>query len=441
MRLVDGSTERLTDVNLEQEVTRIAALVPGPKLDAAALTLTGRGGFASAFDVETAALTAAGLANLAFGSTALDRARVVALFSGAVELDGEPVPQWADLSGYYRTADDRLLQLHCNFPHHAAGVVERLGCDPTRESVQDAIGKQNAWQLESELIADGMIAACVRTLGEWAEHPHAIATRGLPLISVERIGDAPPRDPDRRLRVLDCSRVLAGPVAGMTFAAHAADVLLIGAPHLPSVDIGVLATGFGKRNAFADLDTPVGRTDFTRLLESCDVWIDSYRPGAFAARGFSGQRAPGTVTVQVSAFDWTGPWSGRRGFDSIVQSTTGIVDAGSQASGTPDPVPLPVQALDFCTGLLAAFAGRRLIDHQAVHGGTWRARVSLLRTRDWLRSLGDAKPFAPARPVLDPAARDAVETPFGRVTAACPIGGHFHSGPQPLGSSAPEWLA
>src|SRR4051794_9302502 len=148
-------------------------------------------------------MTAAALANLGFGSTTLDRARVVALFSGAVELEGEPVPQWADLSGYYRTADDRTIQVHCNFPHHAAGVVARLGCAATRESVQDAISKRDAKQLESELVADGMIAAVVRTLDEWAVHPHAAATRNLPLISVERVGDAPPRDADRTLRVLD----------------------------------------------------------------------------------------------------------------------------------------------------------------------------------------------------------------------------------------------
>ncbi|MEO6469466.1 MAG: CoA transferase [Acidimicrobiia bacterium] len=433
-------TPRSIHVSLAQEVRLIAALVPGPDLDVGALDITGHESFASAFDVDTAAFTAAALANLAFGVSAVDRARVVALFSGAIELDGQPVPQWADLSGYYRTADGRMVQLHCNFPHHAAGVVARLGCDHTRESVETAIATRTAHELETELIADGMIAACVRTLDEWEEHPHALATSDLPLISVERMGDAPPRDPDRRLRVLDCSRVLAGPVAGMTFAAHGADVLLVGAAHLPSVDIGVLATGFGKRNAFVDLDTPAGHAHFTRLLETCDVWIDSYRPGAFATRGFTSRSAPGAVTVQVSAFDWTGPWADRRGFDSIVQSTTGIVDAGTCASGSTGPVPLPVQALDFCTGLLAAFAGRQLVAHQAVHGGTWLARLSLLRTRNWLLSLRGAAPFTPARPVLDPAARASVETPFGHVTAARPIGGHFTHGPQPLGSSAPEWL-
>ncbi len=428
-------------MNLAGEIERITSLVPGASYGDPNVALVGSGSFASAFNVDKAAFTAAALANLAFGVTEVDRARVVALFSCAVELDGKPVPAWADLSGYYTTSDGGTMQLHCNFPHHAAGVVARLGCEPTKQAVQAAILKFDADQLESELIADGMIAAKLRTFDEWQSHPHAIATTDLPLISVERLGDAPPRNAGRRLRVLDCSRVLAGPVAGMTFSAHGADVLLVGSPNLPSVEIGVLATGFGKRNSFVDLETEVGRSDFTRLLESSDVWIDSYRPGAFADRGFGGDHyPPGSVSVELSAFDWDGPWAGRRGFDSIVQTTTGIVEAGSRMSGIKSAVPLPVQALDFCTGLLAAFAARRLVAHQAEHGGTWRARLSLLCTRNWLVSLGEPKPFVPAKLEVAEAARHTVASPFGQVTAARPIGGEWTSGPQHLGSSPPEWL-
>ena len=256
-----------------------------------------------------------------------------------------------------------------------------------------------------------------------------------------KVGDAPPRPFDRRLRVLDCSRVLAGPVAGQMFAAHGADVLLIGAEPLPSVQVGVLTTGFGKRNAYANLDTVGGRETFERLLAGADVWIDSYRPGSFAARGFAPQRCePGTVIVQLSAFDWTGPWGGRRGFDSIVQSTTGIVDAGTAMSGRDGPVPLPVQALDYCTGLLAAFAGAQLARHQGEVGGTWLARLSLLQTRNWLVSLDPPKQFAPQPTVAPPDALHTVTTPFGRVTAALPISGAWPHGPQPLGSSQPTWL-
>ena len=427
-------------VSLSSTAQRIASLVPGPPLAIDQVEVSGTGGFASAFDVDGAALAAAVLANLAFGVTAVDRDGVLALFSGKVDVNGVPLPHWADLSGYYATSDGGHIQFHCNFPHHAAGVVARLGCEPTRESVQQAVLAHDPYVLEQQLIDDGMIAAKLRTIDEWDEHPHARATSNLPLITVERLGDAPPRDPSRRLKVLDCSRVLAGPVVGMTFAAHGADVLLVGAEHLPSMEAGVLTTGFGKRNTYTDLDTEVGRNHFSRLLDETDIWIDAYRPGSFANRGLPPERCtPGTVAVQLCAFDWVGPWANRRGFDSIVQSTTGIVAAGSLASGRSEPTPLPVQALDYCTGLLAAFAAAQLARHQGEHGGTWLARLSLLRTRNWLVSLAAPRPFEPRPAVPLPSAMQTVATAFGDVTAARPIGGSWPHGPQPLGSSEPAW--
>lgn len=430
----------------------LGRLVPGPALglEENGISTTGEGSFVSAFDVDRAMQTAAAAANAVFGERTLDLGRLVTMAVGSASVDGEPVPVWSDLSGYYETRPDASvgeggepgqIQFHCNFPHHAAGVVAELGCEPNRESVQAAVLERDPDELESTLIAKGMIAARLRTMDEWAEHPHAIATADLPLITVERIGDGEPRDIERRRRVLDCSRVLAGPVAGQVFAAHGADVLRVGGSGLPSVEIGVLTTGSGKRNAFVDLGTPAGDAAMTSLLADADVWIDAYRPGALEAKGFGVSVAkPGSVTVQLSAFDWTGPWAGRRGFDSIVQSTTGIVRAGSAAAGLDAPVPLPVQALDYATGLLAAFAAERLVQHQADVGGTWLARLSLLRTRNWLVGMGGPKPFTPSKPTPDPAAMHTVGTPFGAVTTAQALSGSWPHGPQPLGSSKPVWL-
>ncbi|MEL6985711.1 MAG: CoA transferase, partial [Actinomycetota bacterium] len=382
--MADPSTLRQRVIDTGRAV---AALVPGPALPIDDLTLTGHTSFRSCFDVDTAACTAAALSNLAGGTTTLDRDRVAALFAGQVLVDGQPLPTWAELSGMYRTATGGSIQFHCNFPHHAAGVVTRLGCQPTRESVQEAVLGWDPDELEAQLIADGMIAARMRTLDEWADHPHARATAHLPVITVERIGDGPPRPADRRHRVLDCSRVLAGPVTGLSLAASGADVLRVGAGRLPSVELCVVATGFGKRNTDIDLATAEGADAFGRLLDGADIWIDGYRPGALAGLGFPAERAaPGSVIVQVNAFDTVddlapghhGPWAGRRGYDSIVQTTTGIAAEGMARSGRDGPTPLPVQANDFCTGLLAAFAARRLVDHQAEVGGTWLARLSLL---------------------------------------------------------------
>jgi crotonobetainyl-CoA:carnitine CoA-transferase CaiB-like acyl-CoA transferase len=421
-------------------VADVAELVPGPTIPIDRLDVAGTPGFASAFDVDTAAMASAALANLSHGVTELDAARVAALFATAVRVDGEPLPAWADLSGYYRTRDDGWIQFHCNFPHHAAGVVSRLACEPTTQAVQEAVLDGDPDELEARLIDDGMIAARMRTLDEWAVHPHAIATQHLPLISVERIGDGLPRHFDRTARVLDCSRVLAGPVAGMTLAAHGADVLRVGAQHLPSVEIGVISTGFGKRNAFVDVTTGEGRATFAGLLAGADVWIDAYRPGTFERHGFGLEAVtPGSVVVQLCAFDWVGPWAGRRGFDSIVQTTTGIAAEGMTQAGADRPTPLPVQALDYCTGLLAAFAARRLIAHQATEGGTWLARLSLLRTRNWLVGLRASQPFTPTRPRIDDAALHTVTTKWGQLTGPLPIGGAWSTPPSPLGTSEPTW--
>ncbi len=426
----------------------MASLVPGPALATEALTFSGSTSFPSCFDVDTAALSAAALANLANGIIEVDRDRVAALFAGRVLVDGEPLPTWAELSGNYRTSTGGSIQFHCNFPHHAEGVVRRLGCAPNRDAVQAAVLDWDPDELEAQLIADGMIAARMRTLEEWDEHPHAEATAHLPLITVERIGDGDPRPASRRVRALDCSRVLAGPVTGLTLAAHGADVLRVGAAHLPSVELCVLATGFGKRNTNVDLRTPDGSADFGQLLDQADVWIDGFRPGALASLGFPAERAgPGSVIVQINAFDGpddlapgsASPWAGRRGYDSIVQTTTGIAAEGMARSGRDGPTPLPVQANDFCTGLLAAFAARRLIDHQAEVGGTWLARLSLLRTRNWLVGLAPPVDYVPAMVDVDPAALHTIDSQWGRVTAARPIGGSWATPPMPLGTAEPVW--
>lgn len=430
----------LSAQSLRPLLRSIAQLVPGPPLPIEDLTITGKARFASAFAVNEAALVASALPNLAAEIASLDSDRVAATFACHVEVDGEPVPKWADLSGIYETSDGGFIQFHCNFAHHREGVITLLECEPTRDAVQQAVLQQDPDELEATLIAQGMIAARVRTMAEWDEHPHCVATRDLPLISIKQIGDAAPRDPARRKRVLDCSRVLAGPVAGMTLAAHGADVMRVGSPTLPSVELCVLATGFGKRNTNADLSTQAGRQQFTSLLSGTDVWIDAFRPGALASRGFTPEScAPGSVTIQLSAFDWVGPWAGRRGFDSIVQSTTGIGAEGMMQSGRHVPTPLPVQALDYCTGLLAAFTAQQLVAHQAEHGGTWLAQLSLLRTRNWLVDLLQPQPFTPAPPVVTADALQTVTTPFGELTTAKPLGGAWKTSPMPLGSSAPTW--
>lgn len=462
--MIDGY---VPSMNVDADITAISRLVVGDDRSLRRVEIVGPSRVAaSAFDVDRALAVSAAYAVAAAdgvgGSVrprSIDLEHLLAFCTTHVEVDGEPVPAWADLSGVYETADGRHLQIHCNFDHHAAGVVERLGCEPSRGSVAAAIGGRQAFELESQLIADGMIAAVVRTLDEWSQHPHARATAGLPLVGVEQIGDAPATPlpagsvadaPLRGVRVVDCSRVLAGPVAGQMLAGAGADVIRVGAEHLPSVPIGVMATGFGKRNAFADIGTDAGRAALWSLLRESDVWIDAYRPGAMAAHGFTPERVaaerPGIVIVQVCAFDWVGPWAGRRGFDSIIQSTTGVRAAGGEYAlgddGTPlasGPIGLPVQALDYATGFLAAGVASQLVDRRSAEGGSWLARLSLLRTRDWLVQMGGPTAFRPSPVAVDDRFLGELESDFGRIRSVRPFVGTWPSPPTHLGSAPPAW--
>ena len=464
-------------MNVRADVDALSSLVPGAGVRSDHVEMTGPDRVAaSAFDVDrllaASATYCVSSADAVVGATphrSIDLGHLLAFCTTHVEVDGQPVPAWADLSGVYPTADGRHLQIHCNFAHHADGVVRHLGCDPDPSSVATAIGERDAFDLEDELVADGMIAAAVRTLEEWDAHPHAVATRDLPPLSVTRIGaagtghastaggstvggatvggassDSERDDPLSGVRVLDCSRVLAGPVAGQMLAGFGADVLRAGADHLPSVPVGVMSTGFGKRNTSVDLRTERGAREMSALLGQTDVWIDAYRPGAMAGHGFTPERAaelrPGIVVVQICAFDWVGPWAGRRGFDSIVQSTTGIRAAGGACGvGVSEPLGLPVQALDYATGFLAAGVAAQLLRHRRDVGGSWLARVSLLRTRNWMASFGGPVEFTPAAVGVDRWLLDSVDSNFGRLTAVRPFAGRWPSPPRRLGTSAPAW--
>jgi crotonobetainyl-CoA:carnitine CoA-transferase CaiB-like acyl-CoA transferase len=297
-----------------------------------------------------------------------------------------------------------------------------------------------------------MIGAMYRTMDEWSGHPHARATVGLPLIEMTPLAPGDPINtttpkaelPLSGVRVLDCSRVLAGPVAGQTLANLGADVLRVGADHLPHVETAVIATGTGKRNTSIDLRSNEGRDTFVRLLRDADVVLDAFRPGALEQFGFGPDEiaaiSPLTSVVQICAFDWIGPWAGRRGFDSIVQSTTGIALAGAQMSGSETPTHLPVQTLDYATGFFAAAAAIRAIHRSRTLGGSSNAKLSLLRTRNWLVSLGGPKEFEPGSISPTSDQTQTVGSDFGRVELVRPFIGRWQHGPNRLGTSQATWL-
>lgn len=312
--------------------------------------------------------------------------------------DKPPPPAWDAIAGVYRTGDNRFVRCHTNFSHHRDAVCKVLGSEPEREKVQAALMQWKGEDFEAAAYAAGGVVALMRSYDEWAALPQARALAELPLVSIEKIGDASPKPwpkgdrPLSGLRVLDLSRVIAGPVAGRTLAAHGADLLLVSGPELPAIPWLTIDTGRGKLTTFVELKSEAGKAQLRALLKDADIFSQGYRPRALAALGFAPEHAaavnPGIVYVTLSAYGHAGPWAERRGFDSLVQTTTGFNHAEGQAAGIDGPKELPAQMLDHATGYLMAFGAMMAKIRQAREGGSWHVRVSLAQTGRWLWNLG-----------------------------------------------------
>jgi crotonobetainyl-CoA:carnitine CoA-transferase CaiB-like acyl-CoA transferase len=316
-----------------------------------------------------------------------------------LRVDGKPPPPaWDAIAGVYKTRDQRFVRLHTNFRHHRDAVCKVLDCKPERDAVQAALMQWDGEAFETAAYAGGCVVALMRAHDQWSATPQAQALATLPLISIEKIGDAAPKPwpkgdrPLAGIRVLDLSRVIAGPVAGRTLAAHGADVLLISGPDLPAIPWLTIDTGRGKLTSFVELKSEQGRGALRDLLADADIFSQGYRPQSLAKLGFSPQDAakinPGIVYVTLSAYGHAGPWGERRGFDSLVQTSTGFNHAEGQAAGVDGPKELPAQMLDHATGYFMAFGAMMAKARQAREGGSWHVRVSLAQTGRWLWNLG-----------------------------------------------------
>jgi crotonobetainyl-CoA:carnitine CoA-transferase CaiB-like acyl-CoA transferase len=378
-----------------------------------------------------------------------------------LRVDGKPPPPaWDAIAGVYKTRDARFVRLHTNFSHHRDAVCQVLNCKPERDDVQAALLQWDAEAFETAAYAAGGVVAMMRSREEWLALPHATALAALPLVSIERIGDAAPKPwpkgdrPLAGLRVLDLSRVIAGPVAGRTLAAHGADVLLISGPDLPAIPWLTIDTGRGKLTSLVELGSEQGRANLRDLLATADIFSQGYRPRALASLGFSPKHAadinPGIVYVSLSAYGHAGPWAERRGFDSLVQTATGFNHAEGLAAGIDGPKELPAQMLDHATGYLMAFGAMMAKARQAREGGSWHVQVSLARTGQWLWNLGRvADGFATAELKGDAVAPfiEEVSSGFGplrsvRHSAALSKTPALWARPaMPLGSHPPQWPA
>ncbi len=422
----------------------------------------------SSFRVDAAAQASIGVAGLA--AAEIHRARgggaqgvSVDMRHAATEFRSEhwlsvadtPVRSlWDPIAGTYCTGDGGWVRLHTNFPHHRDGILALLGCGADKAEVARALLDWQAEAFETAATARGMCVAAMRSFAQWDGHPHAASVAEVPLL-ITRIGDAPPTPlppagarPLSGLRVLDLTRVIAGPVAGRTLAAHGADVLHITGPGVPNLPGLIVDTGRGKRAAEVDLRTPEGVACLRQLVSGADVFLQSYRQGALAARGFAPDEVaalrPGIVVADLSAYGAQGPWGGKRGFDSLVQTATGFNHAEAAAAGSNGPKPLPCQALDHASGYLLAFGTQAALLRRAREGGSWKVTVSLVATARWLRGLGRL-PGGLAAP--EPTREDVAD--FLEVTGAVTAARHaallaetpaFWSAPAALlGSSAPVW--
>src|SRR5438477_2029321 len=378
-----------------------------------------------------------------------------------LRVDGKPPPPaWDAIAGVYKTRDHRFVRLHTNFRHHRDAVCKVLNCKPERDDVQAALMQWDGEAFETAAYAGGCVVSMMRSYEEWSATSHAKALAELPLITIEKIGDAAPKPwpkgdrPLAGIRVLDLSRVIAGPVAGRTLAVHGADVLLISGPDLPAIPWLTIDTGRGKLTSFVELKSEQGGGVLRDLLASADIFSQGYRPRALASLGFSAEDAarisPGIVYVSLSAYGHAGPWAERRGFDSLVQTATGFNHAEGQAAGVEGPKELPAQMLDHAAGYLMAFGAMMAKARQSREGGSWHVRVSLAQPGSWLWNLGRMADGFKAEDLKGDAVSPFVEevpSGFGSLraishSAALSKTPAFWSRPaMPLGSHPPQWPA
>jgi len=445
--------------------------------DAAPLTVTGAEPILpSSFRVDAAAAASIGAAALAAEAiwrhrtgagqgVAIDLRHAAAEFRSERHLrigDTPPADPWDPIAGAYPTQDG-WVRLHTNFPHHRDGILKLLACDNTRQDVAAALRRQKAETFETAAFQAGLCVSAYRSFAQWDAHPHAQVLAGLPPLRLERLRDAKPipftPNPARPLegvKVLDLTRVIAGPVAGRTLSAHGADVLYVASPTIPNLPTLIADTGRGKRACAIDLETPEGRATLRALVEQADIFLQSYRPGALARHGFGPAQVaamrPGIVVGTLSAYGETGPhgpqsWAGKRGFDSLVQTATGFNHAEAEAAGTASPKPLPCQALDHASGYLLALAAMAARLRQAKEGGSWKVSVALATTGTWLRSLG--RIYGLATPDPDQASiadllelstyGDSPTTAIRHAASLSETPAHWSRGASPLGTDDPAW--
>ena len=363
--------------------------------------------------------------------------------------------------GIFPTRDGRHLYLLSGFAHIVERTLEAIGChDVTR--LAKHVAERDSAELEAALVEAQLTGVVLRDMEEWAAHPQGRLLAESPAVRIERIGDAPPTplpegaQPLSGLRVLDSTRVLAGPTISRTLAGLGADVLHVGSPNVPDLQSAQADTGHGKRRAFVDLETPEGVDAIWSLIEGADVFSQSYRAESLARRGLGleavAARRPGIIYVSENAYGQSGPWREKRGFDGNVQAASGIA-ALHQRPDQFAPAGPAMAMNDYCTGYWGAYGVLEALKRRATEGGSWHVTVSLGQTAAWFVRMGTPHEIGAEHPARDPeigyrlAAQfsEDVESDYGTLTRLkFPIS---FSDTEPAwsrtvkpGTHAPEWL-
>jgi crotonobetainyl-CoA:carnitine CoA-transferase CaiB-like acyl-CoA transferase len=355
----------------------------------------------------------------------------------------------------YAARDGRWIHLHGGFPHLEAGTLELLGCGRDRDAIAGAVARRDALEIEDALAEARLCGAMVRTSREWSEHPQGRALAAGSLVEVERIGDsepeplAPAERPLAGVRVLDLTRVLAGPTCARTLAEHGAEVLKVTSPRLPFIEPFVWDTGHGKRSAHLDLDEPADAARLRALVREADVFSQSYRGGSLARRGFGAEALarlrPGLIYVTLSCYGDVGPWQERPGWEQLAQCVTGVAsEQGSERA----PELVPAAACDYTTGYLAALGTLAAFARRAREGGSYHVRASLCQTGSWISRMGAICDPASASGLGDVADLcERIETPAGALTRLAPVTelsetpARWELPAVPLGTHAASWSA
>jgi crotonobetainyl-CoA:carnitine CoA-transferase CaiB-like acyl-CoA transferase len=361
------------------------------------------------------------------------------------------------LAQIFATRDGRHIQLHPSFSDRAALLDELgLGDAPTKEDVAAAVARRDAFELEAALIERRLCGGVVLTKDEWAAHPQGRAIADLPVVSITKIGDAPveplPEPGDRPLagvRVLDVTRVLAGPTCAKTLAEHGADVLHVSAPGMETNGPFEVETGIGKRQAHLDLRDDADAARLRDLVATGDVFSQGYRLGALIRKGFGPEQLaalrPGLVYVTENCYGQVGPWAERPGWEQLGQAATGMSHREGGPEGPPRLAPAAVN--DYSTGFFAAYGAMVALSRRATEGGSWHVQVSLSQTSTWYQRLGDDNDGSQAAAIDVTPFRDEMDTPHvGRISYLRPAVSlsetppRWDLPPSPLGTHGAEWV-